>query len=85
MAKQFASCPCCGMTVPLAAMNFDEQGKRVLEPVQYATLVKLKDFAPISHKIQWSAAPMPAYMLVGLAVQLETALAHVRAQLQNST
>ena len=86
MPTVFVSCPCCGMTVPPAALNFDaESGQRVEDPKTYGAFVKERGFAPGSHKIQWQAAPAPPVILQGLLVQLERAVQQVRAQLGETT
>ena len=77
---QYASCPVCGHTVKLALLNFDEQGNRVAEPMQYGTYVKTKHINGPS-SIRWITQPMPEHMLRGLLAQLEVALEYVRAQL----
>lgn len=71
------------MTVPLKAMNFDEDGNRVSEPVQYGTMVKVR-YAGGDRGIHWDKAPMPLHMLVGLRQQLEDALNYVDAQLRSA-
>lgn len=77
----FVSCPCCGMTVPPKALNFDEHGNRVEDPMVYGAFLKRR-FAGGNKGIHWQSCPLPGFMLVGLEAQLETALAQVRAQAQ---
>jgi hypothetical protein len=81
MPRQFASCPSCGMSVPFAALGFDEDGTRLEDPPRYGTFVKIRSFANRTHLIQWESHPAPREMLFGLLEQLETAVGHVRAQL----
>lgn len=74
------------MTVPPRALNFDpETGARIDEPVVYGAFVKVRDFAPGSHKIQWSQGPAPVVVLQGLLAQLDAARAQVLAQLEEAT
>ena len=75
-----ASCPVCGQTVKLVRLNFDENGNRVDEPVQYGTFLKLQQVGGRAG-IRWTTLPMPEHMLRGLLVQLEGAVAYVRSQL----
>jgi len=71
------SCPACGQSGSLKALNFDDEGNRVAEPVQYGAFLKTQ-FVGGRAGIRWSSAPMPEHMLRGLLVQLETAAAQVR-------
>lgn len=82
MPAVFVSCPCCGMSVPPAALNFDEHGNRVAEPKLYDTLVKLRTAGGYK-KIRWTTDRMPGYMLRGLRVQLQRALEYVESQLES--
>ena len=81
MPTHYASCPCCGQTVRLHALNFDERGERVPEPVAYGTFLKTRAQNPINGLMEWSMQPLPPHMLVGLKAQLEAALAYVDGQL----
>lgn len=84
MPAQFASCPCCGMTVPLRALNFEEDGTRVAEPVVYGTFLKIRHAGGYK-KLRWESAALPESMLHGLREQLVTALAVVDDQLGRVT
>jgi hypothetical protein len=77
----YASCPCCGQTVRLQALNIDQGGRRVFEPVVYGTFLKTRAQNPVTGLMQWTMQPLPPYLLLGLKAQLEAALAYVNAQL----
>lgn len=84
MPTQFASCPCCGMTVPLRALNFEEDGTRVAAPAVYGTFLKTRYSGGGYKGLRWEAVVLPKMMLCGLRAQLVTALAVVDAQLEGS-
>lgn len=73
------------MTVPPDDLNMDVSGNRVAEPKTYGAFVKLRGFAPRSHKIQWSAEPAPLPILLALLAQLKRAEQQVRDQLTAAT
>lgn len=68
------------MTVPPAALNFDEDGNRVDDPKAYDTFVKVR-YAGGNKGIRWTQDRMPLHMLRGLREQLAGALAHVDRQI----
>lgn len=80
MLRQFVSCPCCGQSAKLAALNFTEDGARVPDPVQYGAFLKTQHVGGRAG-IRWASQPMPRHMLQGLLVQLEQATSYVRSQL----
>lgn len=85
MPAQFASCPCCGMSVPFSALNFDTDGVRNPEPKRYGTFVKTRGQEPGTGRVQWSIQDMPLYMLEGLRLQLADALVLVDQQIRETT
>lgn len=81
MPTTYVSCPCCGMTVPPAALNFDDEGNRVENPKLYDTLVKVRTAG--GHKgIHWTTDRMPVHVLRGVREQLARALEYVDRQLR---
>lgn len=85
MPAQFASCPCCGMSAPFRAFNFEADGSRVQEPVVYGTFVKTRFGGGGKQGLHWETIPMPEALLHGLRAQLVAALAFVDSQLGAST
>lgn len=83
MPAHFASCPCCGMTVPFSALNFEPDGQRVSEPVLYGTFVKTRYSGGGYKGLRWESGAMPLHMLAGLREQLVAALAVVDREMQN--
>jgi hypothetical protein len=70
------------MSVPFRALNFDADGNRVPNPVQYGTFVKRRGQEPGTGYVKWSSETMPTSMLVGLRDQLRAALVHIEGQLE---
>ena len=62
------------MTVPLRAMNFDEEGKRISDPKLYGFFVKTKTIVPGVRGLRWQTYDMPPRMLLGMRAQLTAAL-----------
>jgi hypothetical protein len=73
------------MTVPLAALNFDENGNRVADPRQYGAFIKVRGFTVPRHFVKWSQSDMPEHMLRGMLAQLDQAREHVLSALGSTT
>jgi hypothetical protein len=79
---QRVSCPACGASRLLKALNLDSEGKRVADPVVYGTVVKVCTAPGGYGTLRWDSYPMPEHVLRGVRAQLLQALAYVDSQLQ---
>lgn len=77
MPTQYASCPCCGRTVPLGELNFDVHGNRVTEPKLYGAFLKTRT-QNARGRMEWTAQDMPVHMLPGLIAQVAAALGYLQ-------
>jgi len=72
------------MTVSPKAMNLDEDGNRVSDPVIYGSFLKTR-FAGGKAGIHWTSEPSPEHILRAIEEQLRIALDCVRRQLASYT
>jgi len=76
------SCPVCGTTVHLYALNLDAEGNRVEDPHQrrYGLFYKTRTIGGRGHLV-WTTQDMPVQMARAVRAQLLAGLATVDAYL----